>query len=185
MKESDLKKLSKSELIDLLMKQKSKKPEIVIVDDTKPVKQKPVTKQNKYIPKLRKSVKKIASDYEEKNKKINNYPMIETTSNKFRRDELKLSKDKTKHTKTFYNLFETRLNNIPGDRGIVSINIDVVIRDDSFNYTESDIKLNKSIKDYKNEPKNNIDNIDEYLIPYKKVIKQRLFYAKDDGSVEF
>lgn len=39
------------------------------------------------------------------------------------------------------------------------------------------------IKDYKNEPKNNIDDIDEYLIPYKKVIKQSLFYAKYDGSI--
>ena len=27
------------------------------------------------------------------------------------------------------------------------------------------------------------DDIDEYQIPYKKVIKQRLFHAKDDDSI--
>ena len=100
MDEKSLKKLSKSELIDLLLKQKRKnKPKIIIVDDTKPVKPKPVTTTRKPIPKLRKSVKQLASDYEEKNAKINNYPLIEATLDEFRRDEIKLSKDVTRHKK--------------------------------------------------------------------------------------
>ena len=37
MNKKDLKKLSKSELIKLLLKQEKKKPKVVIVDDTKPV----------------------------------------------------------------------------------------------------------------------------------------------------
>ena len=40
MNKSDLKKLSKSELIKLLLKQEKKKPQVVIVDDTKPSKEK-------------------------------------------------------------------------------------------------------------------------------------------------
>ena len=38
MNKSDLKKLSKSQLIKLLLKQEKKKPKVVIVDDTKPTK---------------------------------------------------------------------------------------------------------------------------------------------------
>ena len=37
MKKSDLKKLSKSQLIKLLLKQEKKKPKIIVVDDTKPI----------------------------------------------------------------------------------------------------------------------------------------------------
>ena len=36
MEKKDLKKLSKNELIKLLLKQEKKKPKVVIVDDTKP-----------------------------------------------------------------------------------------------------------------------------------------------------
>ena len=61
MDEKSLKKLSKSELIDLLLKQKRKnKPKIIIVDDTKPI-----TKQRSPIPTPRKSVKKMVKEYEE------------------------------------------------------------------------------------------------------------------------
>ena len=37
MNKRDLKKLSKSELIKMLLKQQKKNPEIIVVDDTKPV----------------------------------------------------------------------------------------------------------------------------------------------------
>ena len=37
MNERDLKKLSKSQLIKMLLKQNDKKPKIIVVDDTKPV----------------------------------------------------------------------------------------------------------------------------------------------------
>ena len=42
MNKSDLKKLSKSQLIKLLLKQEKKKPKIIVVDDTKPNKSKKV-----------------------------------------------------------------------------------------------------------------------------------------------
>ena len=54
MNKSDLKKFSKSQLIKMLLKQEKKKPEIIIVDDTKPV------------PTPRKSVRQMVHDYEKK-----------------------------------------------------------------------------------------------------------------------
>ena len=61
MNERDLKKLSKSELIDLLLKKERKnKPKIIIVDDTKPS-----PKRKTPIPTTCKSVKQMAKEYEE------------------------------------------------------------------------------------------------------------------------
>ena len=77
--------------------------------------------------------------------KRHDYPMIKASLYSFRKDEIKLSKDKMRHKKSFYELFETRLNKIPGDRETVSISIDVIIRN-SFNYFESVIKLSKKGK---------------------------------------
>ena len=59
MNKSDLKKLSKSQLIKMLLKQEKKKPEIIIVDDTKPQPYKPV-------PTPRKSVNQLVQNYENK-----------------------------------------------------------------------------------------------------------------------
>ena len=59
MDKASLKKLSKSELIKLLLKQE-KKPKIIVVDDTKPV---PAPRRP--IPTPRKSVKQMAKEYEE------------------------------------------------------------------------------------------------------------------------
>ena len=59
MDKASLKKLSKSELINLLLKQE-KKPKIIIVDDTKPV---PARKRP--IPTPRKSVKDMVQQYED------------------------------------------------------------------------------------------------------------------------
>ena len=67
MNKSELKKLSKSELIKLLLKQEKKKPEIIVVDDTKPS-PKPSErpkKNRKPIPTPRKSVKDMVQQYEE------------------------------------------------------------------------------------------------------------------------
>ena len=67
MNKRDLKKLSKSELIKLLLKQH--KPKIIIVDDTKPVPTprtyKPVPARKRPIPTPRKSVKDMVQQYED------------------------------------------------------------------------------------------------------------------------
>ena len=60
MDKKNLKKLSKSELIKLLLRQEKKKPEIIVVDDTKSV-----LKPRRPIPTPRKSVKQMVQDYEE------------------------------------------------------------------------------------------------------------------------
>ena len=69
MDKDSLKKLSKSELIKLLLKQEKKKPKILVVDDTKPVPAprtyKPVPAQRRPIPTPRKSVKQMVKQYED------------------------------------------------------------------------------------------------------------------------
>ena len=60
MDKASLKKLSKSELIKLLLKQEKKKPEVIVVDDTKPV-----PKPRRPVPTPRKSVKDMVQQYEE------------------------------------------------------------------------------------------------------------------------
>ena len=68
MNKRDLKKLSKSELITLLLKQQ-KKQKIIVVDDTKPVPTlrtyKPVPARRRPVPTPRKSVKDMVQQYEE------------------------------------------------------------------------------------------------------------------------
>ena len=64
MNKSDLKKLSKSQLIKLLLKEE-RKPKIIVVDDTKPVPAPRTYKPRRPIPTPRKSVKQMAKEYEE------------------------------------------------------------------------------------------------------------------------
>ena len=70
MNKKELKKLSKSQLINRLMKLENKKPEVIIVDDTKPVSRNfiipppPQFRDRKPIPKPRKSVKSMIDAYE-------------------------------------------------------------------------------------------------------------------------
>ena len=80
MNKKELKKLSKSQLIDRLMKLENrlmklenKKPEVIIVDDTKPIPASrnfiipppPQFRDRKPIPKLRKNVKQMVQEYED------------------------------------------------------------------------------------------------------------------------
>ena len=69
MDKASLKKLSKSELIKLLLKQEKKKPEIIIIDDHKPIPalrtNKPVPTHRRPIPTPRKSVKQMVQEYQE------------------------------------------------------------------------------------------------------------------------
>ena len=65
MNKKDLKKLSKSQLINLLLKQSVMKPKIIVVDDTKPVPAPRTYKPRRPIQTPRKSVKQMAKEYEE------------------------------------------------------------------------------------------------------------------------
>ena len=65
MDKASLKKLSKSELIKLLLKQEKKKPKIIVVDDTKPVPAPRTYKPRRPIPTPCKSVKQMVKEYEE------------------------------------------------------------------------------------------------------------------------
>ena len=64
MNKVSLKKLSKSELIKLLLKQE-KKLKTIVVDDTKPVPAQRTYKPRPPVPTPRKSVKQMAKEYEE------------------------------------------------------------------------------------------------------------------------
>ena len=59
-----LKKLSKSELIKLLLNQENKNPKLITVDDTKPVPAPRTVKPKRPIPTPRKSVNQMVQDYE-------------------------------------------------------------------------------------------------------------------------
>ena len=137
MKKESLNKLSKSELIDLLLKKERKnKHKIIVVDDTKPV-----IKRRRPIPKPRKNVKQMAKEYEEKNaeidkkynnivtkpKKVYDYPMIKATLQQYRMEEIKMSNDSKRSKKSFSQLFEARIDNIKGDTEKVSLFITVEI----------------------------------------------------------
>ena len=65
MDKASLKKLSKSELIKLLLKLEKKKSKIIVVDNTKPVPELRTYKPRRPIPTPRKSVKQMAEEYEE------------------------------------------------------------------------------------------------------------------------
>ena len=64
MNNSDLKKLTKSELIKLLLKQNARKPIKIEIMDDKPV-PKPVPKPRRPVPTPRKSVKDMVKEYED------------------------------------------------------------------------------------------------------------------------
>ena len=61
---------------------------------------------------------------------IRDYPMIKTTLDELRKDEMKMSKDKRRSELSFMDLFKTRLDKIPGGRETVSISISVEIEQD-------------------------------------------------------
>ena len=113
----------------------------------------------------------VAKDAES-TQKIRDYPMIKASIDSFRKDEIKLSKDKMRNKKSFYELFETRLDNIPGKRETVSISLDVEINYNAGSFVAPDINLGR--KHYEKQPKKNKGD-DEFKIKYKKVIKQTFY----------
>ena len=66
MNKSDLKKLSKNQLIKLLLNQEKKKPKVAIVDDTKPVPTPRTYKSRPPVPTPRKSVNQLVQFFENK-----------------------------------------------------------------------------------------------------------------------
>ena len=137
MNKSELKKLFKSELINLLLKQKKSK--VVYNHDnlfndnvfaSNPYKRKMVK-----VRKMKKELDQQFINIDNKYQKIKPlqyenvevYPIIKTKLNDFRQDEIRISKDKNKAKKGFIELFKTRLNNNLDKRKIVSITINVRI----------------------------------------------------------
>ena len=78
MDKKSLKKLSKSQLIRLLLKQEENKPKVIVVDDTKPVPKPKHYKPGPPVPTPRKSVKQMVKDYEEKHKYYEPRPPVPT-----------------------------------------------------------------------------------------------------------
>ena len=78
MNKKSLKKLSKSQLIKLLLRQEKNKPKVVIVDDTKPVPKNRYYKPRPLVPTPRKGVKQMVKDYEEKHKYYETRPPVPT-----------------------------------------------------------------------------------------------------------
>ena len=169
-KKSDLEKLDKSELIKLLLKQ-----------NAKPVKPSKVTRERKVKPKLNYNLENLFDDNpfpnfnpvvtnepdEVTNKTYENsllsfYPKKRVSLNKFRKEELKL----TKHidgNSSFINLFRKRLEKIKGDVRMVSMILNVEISG-----------IRNGEKGYNEPPKNDKNGDDEYNLPYKKIIKQKM-----------
>jgi len=153
MNKASLKKLSKSQLIKLLLKHE-KKPENTMVNKKPNKKQKvvynhdnlfdddlfpdfavtsdpfertmkKVNKHNKNIDKQTSSINDKYSKLVTDEKKVTHYPMIKATLDEFRKEELKRSNDKNKRLKSFVELFGKRLNDMQGSRDKVSIRIHI------------------------------------------------------------
>ena len=143
MNKKDLKKLSKSELIKLLLKQEKSKPSPVKpkqkvfynhdnLFNNDPFKKTPfektlrkVNKQNKNINEQIASINDKYSKLVTKENKVRHFPMIKATLDQFRKDEIKRSNDKHRRLKSFVDLFGKRLDEIQGKRESVSITIHI------------------------------------------------------------
>lgn len=143
MNKSYLKKLSKSQLINLLLKQKpekvQKKPKVaynlenLFNDDVFPSDL--YNTKMKKVKKMKKELDQQTVQIDDKYQKIKPlqyenvevYPIIKTKLNDLRQDEIQISKDKNKAQKRFIELFKTRLNNISDKKRIVSMTINVRI----------------------------------------------------------
>ena len=152
MNKASLKKLSKSELIKLLLKQE--KPENTMVykkpnkkqkvvynhdnlfdDDLFPdfaVTSHPFERTMKKVNKQDKNINEQTSLINDRytklvtdEKKVTHYPMIKATLDEFRREEIRRSNDKNKRLKSFVDLFGKRLNEMQGRRDKVSIRIHI------------------------------------------------------------
>lgn len=104
--------------------------------------------------------------------------MIKTSLGGLRKDEFRFNSDKGRAKMSFMDLFETRLDKVPGKREPVSINLNVEID------TSNPKPTKKDIKEYKELPENNLENDDEYEIPHKKVIRQHVFQKEGKTKID-
>ena len=162
MDKASLKKLSKSELIKLLLKQE-KNPKTVVVNKKPKKKQKVVHNHDNLFDNDLLQDFAVSDPIERTMKKVTHYPLIKTSLFSLRKDEQKRSSSNNKAKMSFAELFENRLNQNQSDREMVSINLDVEI------YTNREV----SEVEYERQPDYmNKDEKDEYGIKYKKVINQ-------------
>ena len=165
MNKASLKKLSKSELIKLLLKQE-KNPKTVVVNKKPNKKQKvvynhdnlfdndlfpdvtsdPIERMMKKVIKRDKNINEQTSLINDRysklvtdERKVTHYPMIRATLDEFRRDEVRRSNDKDRRLKSFVYLFGKRLDEMQGRRDKVSIKIHIEITNalHGFNRNES------------------------------------------------
>lgn len=113
MNKSDLKKLSKSELINLLWKQKKPKQKVVYNHDNlfndKEFDVDPYKRKMVKVQKIKKEIDQQSINIDDKYQKIKPmqyenvevYPIIKTSLQRFREDEIRISKDKNKAKKSF------------------------------------------------------------------------------------
>ena len=143
MNKSDLKKLSKSELIKLLLKQEKPKkkqkvvynhdnlfddnpfPDFAVTHDPFERTMKKVNKQDKNINEQTSLINDRYSKLVTDEKKVTHYPMIKATLDEFRKEEIKRSNDKNKRLKSLVDLFGTRHNEMQVYRDKVSIRIHI------------------------------------------------------------
>ena len=125
MNKASLKKLSKSELIKLLLKQE-KNPKTVVVNKKTKKKQKVVyNHDNLFDNDLFPDFTVTSDPIERMMKKVTHYPMIKATLDEFRKEEIRRSNDKNKRLKSFVDLFGKRLNEMQGRRDRVSMRIHI------------------------------------------------------------
>ena len=127
MDKASLKKLNKSELIEMLLKlEANKKPKKVVHthddltnDDPFPnfiIKNDPFERTMDKVNNKKRDIDRQSLDIDNKHQKlmsepvqneqkIHDYPMIKTTLGEFRKDEMKMSNDKLRHKKSLYKLF--------------------------------------------------------------------------------
>ena len=190
MDKASLKKLSKSQLIKLLLKEEKpeKKQKVIynhenLFDDTernvmRRVKSDPFEKTMNDIKKKKRKIDEESININTKyqnlissEEKIRNYPMIETSLHNLRNDEKRRSSSKNKAKMSFLQLFEERLDHIQGEREIVSINLDVEI-DTNKSLTEEYLKITPEMIENEED--------DEYKMKYKNIIKQSFRIVKYD-----
>ena len=125
MNQASLEKLSKSQLIELLLKQQ--KPKKVTKQKREPFDlesaMKDVIARNKKINGKSEMVDLEYTKTVKSDREIYKYPMIEASLDRYRRDELKTSTENNKRSKSFVKLFKKRIRGLFKKKQPVTITI--------------------------------------------------------------